>query len=82
MLFRSDPGYKAFSGEAYFYNPTTLAYEKVDLSRKNIWLSNLEKYLTERDGKCYLIVQYSSDFVDTEQYREVLLPIVSVIRKK
>lgn len=77
-----NPAYKAFSGEAYFYNPTTLAYEKVDLSRKNIWLSNLEKYLTERDGKCYLIVQYSSDFVDTEQYREILLPIVSVIRKK
>lgn len=77
-----DPDYKAFSGEAYFYNPTTLAYERIDLGKKSVWLSDLEKYITERDGKCYLIVQYSSDFADTEQYKEILLPLVSVIRKK
>lgn len=77
-----NPDYKAFSGEAYFYNPLTLAYEQIDLNKKNIWIADLEKYITERNGKCYLIVQYSSDFMDTEQYKEILLPIVSVIRKK
>ncbi|MBO5279102.1 MAG: hypothetical protein J6B06_06410, partial [Lachnospiraceae bacterium] len=77
-----NPDYKAFSGEAYFYNPLTLAYEQVDLGKRNIWIADLEKYITERNGKCYLIVQYSSDFMDTEQYKEILLPLVSVIRKK
>ena len=77
-----NPDYKAFSGEAYFYNPLTLAYERVDLGKRNIWIADLEKYITERNGKCYLIVQYSSDFMDTEQYKEILLPLVSVIRKK
>lgn len=77
-----NPDYKAFSGETFFYNPTTLVYEKVDLSKENIWLLELEKYLTEREGRCYLIVQYSSDFLDTEQYKEILLPVVSVIRKR
>ena len=77
-----NPDYKAFSGEAYFYNPLTLAYELVDLTDKQFWITDLEKYLTERNGTCYLIVQYSSDFIDTELYREILLPVVSVIRKK
>lgn len=77
-----NPDYKAFSGEAYFYNPLTLAYEQIDLSKRNIWITDLEKYITERNGKCYLIVQYSSDFIDTEQYKEILLPLVSVLRKK
>lgn len=77
-----NPDYKAFSGEAYFYNPLTLAYEKVDLTDKQFWIASLEKYLTERNGTCYLIVQYSSDFVDSEEYQEILLPVVSVIRKK
>lgn len=77
-----NPDYQAFSGEVYFYNPLTLAYEQVDLSRKNFWITDLEKYLMGRDGEYSLIVQYSSDITDVEQYKEIVLPLVSVIRKK
>ncbi len=77
----NNPEYQAFSGEVYFYNPLTLAYEQVDLSRKNFWISDLEKYLLGRDGQCTMIVQYSSNIMDTVQYKEIILPIVSVIRK-
>lgn len=78
----TNPDYRAFSGEVYFYNPLTLAYEQIDLSRKNLWLSDLEKYLMGRDGQYSMIVQYSSDILDTEQYKEIVLPLVSVIKKK
>lgn len=74
--------YQAFSGEMYFYNPLTLAYEQINLDRKNFWITDMEKYLTGRDGRYSLIVQYSSDILDAEQYKEIVLPIVSVIKKK
>lgn len=77
-----NPDYQAFSGEVYFYNPLTLAYELVDLSSRNFWITDLEKYLMGRDGAYSMIVQYSSEIIDTEQYREIILPLVSVIRKK
>ena len=66
----------------YFYNPLTLAYEQINLDRKNFWITDMEKYLTGRDGRYSLIVQYSSDILDAEQYKEIVLPIVSVIKKK
>lgn len=77
-----NPNYQTFSGEVYFYNPLTLAYEQIDLNRRNFWITDMEKYLTGRDGRYSLIVQYSSDILDAEQYKEIVLPIVSVIRKK
>ncbi len=77
-----NPDYQAFSGEMYFYNPLTLAYEQINLDRKNFWITDMEKYLTGRDGRYSLIVQYSSDILDAEQYKEIVLPIVSVIKKK
>lgn len=77
-----NPDYQAFSGKMYFYNPLTLVYEQVDLGRKNFWIADLEKYLMGRDGKYSMIVQYSSDIMDMEQYREIVLPLVSAIRRK
>ncbi len=77
-----NPDYQAFTGKVYFYNPLTLVYEQVDLSRKNFWITDLEKYLVSRDGRYTMIVQYSSDMMDMEQYKEIVLPIVSVIRGK
>ncbi len=74
--------YQEFSGRVYFYNPLTLVYEEVDLSRKNFWITDLEKYLVGRDGRYTMIVQYSSDIMDMQQYKEIVLPIVSVIRGK
>lgn len=76
------PDYQTFSGKVYFYNPLTLAYEQVDWKRKNFWTVDLEKYLMGRDGEYSLIVQYSSNLTDVEQYKEIVLPLVSVIRKK
>ena len=77
-----NPDYQAFSGKIYFYNPLTLVYEQVDINRKNFWIADLEKYLMGRDGKYSMIVQYSSDIMDMEQYREIVLPLVSAIRRK
>lgn len=79
---QDNPDYLAFRGKVYFYNPLTLVYEQVDLSRQNFWITDLEKYLVSRDGRYSMIVQYSSDLMDMERYKEIVLPIVSVIRGK
>ena len=69
---QDNPDYLAFRGKVYFYNPLTLVYEQVDLSRQNFWITDLEKYLVSRDGRYSMIVQYSSDLMDMEQYKEIV----------
>ena len=38
--------YHAFSGDAYFYNPSTLEYELVDLNHIEFNIETIDKYLT------------------------------------
>ena len=73
--------YHAFSGDAYFYNPSTLEYELVDLNHIEFNIETIDKYLTEKNGVYSLIVQYT-ETDSSEKYEEIRLPLVSVIRKK
>lgn len=76
--------YSPFSGETYFYNPSTLTYDLVNLNKTEFYISTIEKYLTEREGNFYLIVQYTQPEVQEgaeKLYEEIRLPLVSVIRE-
>lgn len=73
--------YHAFSGDAYFYNPSTLEYELVDLSGIEFNIETIDKYLTEKNGVYSLIVQYT-ETDNSGKYEEIRLPLVSVIRQQ
>lgn len=76
-----DDYYATFEGETYFYNHSTLSYDKVDISDKNFYISELLDYLLETEDGYSLTVQYNISKPEKYRYSEIKMPSVAVVRR-